>query len=587
MPIKSMNPGTKYPRKNYFRYPERTWIDKQITQAPIWASVDLRDGNQALPEPMSLNEKMEYFDMLADIGFREIEIGCPAASTTEFAFARKLIEEKRIPDDVKITVFTQARPDLVAKTIESIKGAPQAIFHIYVATSETFQNFVFQKGKQEIIDMAVDQVKTIKQFAKEHPETKIQLQFSMEHFSDSNMETARDVSNAVIKEWGPTPDNKMILNLPATVEVCPPHVYADMTEYMSNNIINRDNVILSVHTHNDRNTGTAASEMALQAGAQRVEGCLFGQGERTGNVPIEAMALNLFVDGIDPKLDFSKMPKIVEAYESLTKMPVPARQPYAGELVTTSFAGGHQDAIKKGFEAQKTNARWIVPYLTFDPQDIGRDYNAVVRVNEQSGRSGIAYIIEKHMGLKMPKPMQVDFAKVVQQLSEKSGREIEPTEICDAFTQTYMGTKDGFRYASHELCEDRLTKTQKIDLVLTDDANRSLVLKGSGNGPVSAILDAFEMSSVQTTHVSHSIGDAGPKAESAAYIQLTPKGGDKSYFGVAVDGNTTHANIFASINAVNHALRGGYPMWEEFYERAYHPSSKPSASNKSGPVPQI
>lgn len=561
MSMKSMIPGAKYPRKNYFRYPKRTWVDKPMSKAPIWASVDLRDGNQALETPMDVETKMAYFDMLVkDVGFKHVEIGMPASSEDDFNFARKLITEGRIPDDVTIVVFTQARTDLVQRTMEAIHGATNVIFHIYIPTSRPFLDIIMKETKEIVAARAVAQVKDIQHFAKEHPETKIQLQFSMEHFSDTEMETACEITNAVISQWAPTPDNKIIVNLPATVEVCPPDVYADMVEYMSDNLVQRENVLISLHTHNDRGTSIAATEFGLRAGADRVEGCLFGQGERTGNVPLEVLAMNMFIDGIDPRIDVSNMPALVAKAEEFTQMKIHDRHPYAGRLVTTSFAGGHQWAIDLGFKAAPNHEKWIVPYLTFDPKDIGRSYEALIQVTAQSGKNGPAFIIEKQYGVDMPKEMRKHFSQIIQNIAKDRKQPLSAEEIWQTFRDTYMSDKGGYKHTGHALDQDH----RSISLQADDPSSRPVVIKGEGNGPVSAVFNGFDIDHIDVGFESKSMGDDGAKAHSVAFISFTPKGSGETFYGVGIDVNTTNANIFATINAINSALREGYRLSEGF-----------------------
>src|ERR1041385_5609970 len=436
-------PSKKYRASPPVRLPDRQWPNRVLTQAPRWCSVDLRDGNQALAVPMNVSQKLEMFQLLVKCGFKEIEVGFPSASNTEFRFNRRLIEEKRAPDDVWLQVLVQAREDLIEKTVQSLIGAKRVIIHLYNSTSPAQRRVVFGKSKEEIKAIAVQGARWIQERLHRLKGTEVMLQYSPESFSATEVEFAKEISEAVMDVWQPTPARKMILNLPNTVEVAMPNVYADQIEWICTNIKNRDSLIVSLHTHNDRGTGIAATELGLLAGADRVEGTLFGNGERTGNLDVIAVALNLYMHGIDPKLDFRDMNKLIEIYEECTGMTVPARQPYAGELVFTAFSGSHQDAIKKGLTEWEGKRRehWDVPYLTIDPRDIGREYREVIRVNSQSGKGGVAYLLESEFGIALPKDMQREFGPIANDAVDGLGREVSGTELKAMFWKEYVGRR--------------------------------------------------------------------------------------------------------------------------------------------------
>ncbi|CAM2140295.1 2-isopropylmalate synthase [Pararobbsia alpina] len=435
------NPSTKYRPFPAVALHSRRWPSRTITQAPIWMSTDLRDGNQSLIDPMSIETKIEFFEMLVKIGFKQIEVGFPSASQTEFDFIRRLIVEKRIPDDVTIEVLTQSRTDLIERTFESLEGVPRAIVHLYNAIAPSFRKIVFSMSKDEVKALAVEGTRTIKRCAAERPDTEWTYQYSPETFSMTELSFAREVVDAVSGIWRPTPTHKMIVNLPATVEAAMPNVFADQVEWMDRNIAFRDSIVLSVHPHNDRGTAVAAAEMAILAGADRIEGCLFGNGERTGNVDIVTLAMNLYTQGISPGLDFSDIDAVRRTVERCNKLPVHPRHPYAGDLVYTAFSGSHQDAIRKGFAAQKADEIWEVPYLPIDPADVGRSYDAVIRVNSQSGKGGTTYLLERGIGATPPRRMQIEFSRIVQERADETGIEVTPQGICDLFRQTYFDAK--------------------------------------------------------------------------------------------------------------------------------------------------
>lgn len=550
------NPSAKYQPFPAIPIQNRQWPSRTITHAPIWCSVDLRDGNQALAVPMNVSQKLEMFDALVKCGFKEIEVGFPSASNTEFSFNRRLIEEKRIPDDVTIQVLVQAREDLIEKTVQSLIGAKQVVIHMYNSTSPAQRKYVFGKTKEEIIAVAKSGAKLIKDRLHRLTEggTKVTLQYSPESFSATEVEFAKEISEAVMDVWQPTPENKMILNLPDTVEVAMPNVYADQIEWICTNIKNRDSLIISLHTHNDRGTGTAATELGLLAGADRVEGTLFGNGERTGNLDIVQVAMNLYMHGTDPKLDFSDMNGLIQMYERTTGMTVPARQPYSGELVFTAFSGSHQDAIKKGlsgYDQHKTI--WDVPYLTIDPHDIGREYHEVIRVNSQSGKGGVAYLLESEFGIELPKDMQREFGPIANDLVDKLGREVSGTELKGMFWKEYIERETPF--ALHHFHADGVDGvfTCRCSLVVNDQ-ERGVV--GTGNGPIAAFVNAlitdagapsFEVSTYREQSLS-----SGTEAAALAFIQIKTATG-KLVWGAGVDTNIELASIKAVLSAVNRA----------------------------------
>ncbi|MCL6467105.1 MAG: 2-isopropylmalate synthase, partial [Ralstonia sp.] len=447
------NPATKYRPFPTIALADRTWPNKTITRAPIWMSTDLRDGNQALFEPMNAERKMRMFKMLVQIGFKEIEAAFPAASQTDFDFVRELIEGGHIPDGVAIEVLTQAREDLIRRTMESLRGAKRAIIHVYNATAPVFRRTVFNTDRDGVKRIAVQSARLIREIAETMPETQWTYQYSPEVFSGTELDFALEVCNAVTEVWEPTPEHKIIFNLPATVEMATPNIYADQIEWMHRNLARRDSIILSVHPHNDRGTAVAAAELAVMAGADRVEGCLFGNGERTGNVDLVTLALNLYSQGVDPELDFSHINDVARTCEDCTQLPVHPRHPYVGDLVFTAFSGSHQDAIKKGFAVQKPDALWEMPYLPIDPADVGRTYDSIIRVNSQSGKGGIAYLLESGYGVAMPRRLQVEFSSTVQQLTDESGREATGADIWALFQQTYLRGDGVIGYVSHRLTE--------------------------------------------------------------------------------------------------------------------------------------
>jgi 2-isopropylmalate synthase len=545
------------PSQKYSAFPsvplfDRRWPNQTITNAPIWCSVDLRDGNQALPTPMNISQKLEMFQVLVRCGFKEIEVGFPSASNTEFEFNRRLIEENRIPDDVAIQVLVQAREDLIERTIESLRGAKNVIIHLYNSTSPAQRRVVFNMSKGDIIKVAIRGATWIQERLPELKSASVRLQYSPESFSATEVEFAKEICEAVIDVWKPSPDRKIIVNLPDTVEVAMPNVYADQIEWMDRHLKDRDSIILSVHTHNDRGTGVAATELAMLAGAERVEGTLFGNGERTGNLDIVAVALNLYAHGVDPKLDFSNINRLRDIYERCTGMLVPPRQPYAGELVFTAFSGSHQDAIKKGLHEWANNGgtqRWDVPYLTIDPADIGREYREVIRVNSQSGKGGIAYLLENEFGIELPKDMQREFGPVANDEVDRLGREVTAGELKEMFWREYILRDAPWKLIDFHLDGD--TGRFSCSASVLRHSER-LELSGQGNGPIAAFVDALESTGEPPFQVSdyreHALS-SGSDAQAIAYIRVI-KGGATSW-GAGVDTNIELASIRAVLSALN------------------------------------
>ena len=530
---------------------DRQWPNQTITRHPVWCSSDLRDGNQSLFEPMNIERKMKMFNMLCEVGFKEIEIAFPSASQIEFDFVRGLIEGNCIPEDVTVAVLTQAREHLIRRTMESLRGARRAIVHVYNATSKPFREIVFGIGKAEVVEMAVSSVKLIRQLADEQPETEWVLEYSPETFSATELDFALEICNAVTEAWGASSDNKVILNLPATVEVATPNVYADQIEWMHRHLDRREGVIISLHTHNDRGTAVAAAELGLMAGAERIEGCLFGNGERTGNVDLVTLALNLYTQGIDPGLDFSDIDAVARTVEYCNQLPIHPRHPYVGDLVFTAFSGSHQDAIKKGFAAQKAEQLWNVPYLPLDPQDVGRSYDSVIRVNSQSGKGGIAYLLETEYGVVMPRRLQVEFSQVVQKRADSDGKEITASDIWRLFSSTYLESVSPVNYREHHLFEQG--DSQGIRLVLEVDGVPS-VLTGEGCGPIDAAVHALNSAGIDAEvrsydETSMRSGIAGAEASACAFIEVASAGGGA--YGVGMDANIVTAAIKALLSGVN------------------------------------
>lgn len=537
--------------------PDRTWPDREITSAPLWCSVDLRDGNQALPIPMTVEEKLEMFDMLVEVGFKEIEVGFPSASDTEFQFLRRLIEENRVPGDVTLQVLVQTRQHLIERTFEAFKGAKKVIVHIYNSTSTLQRRVTFSDASQASIkQIALDGTRWVKELVPTVPETQVRLQYSPESFSDTELEFALEVCEGVMAIWQPTEENPIVLNLPATVEWTTPNVHADQIEWMGRHLKDRKKAIISLHTHNDRGTGVAATELGLMAGADRVEGTLFGNGERTGNLDIVTVALNMNSHGIATGLDFSDLPRLREIYERTTRMVVPERQPYAGELVFTAFSGSHQDAIKKGFdrrEKETGDSPWGVPYLTIDPVDLGRSYESIVRINSQSGKGGVAYILNKDHGFDLPKTMHPQVGKRIYDLADEESRELSPEEVGNAFRKEFVNVKTGLELLDYDLDhhvggrgEVGCTAKVRID-------DKELELTGIGNGPINAFVQAMEKVGWKdftlTDYRSHAIR-GGSGADAAAYVQLRKDSGE-TLWGTGVDTSIEMAGVHALVSAWN------------------------------------
>ncbi|MFE9681587.1 2-isopropylmalate synthase [Streptomyces sp. NPDC006285] len=566
---------TSMPIHRYHPYdqvdiPDRTWPDNRITVAPRWLSTDLRDGNQALIDPMSPARKREMFDLLVKMGYKEIEVGFPASGQTDFDFVRSIIEEPgAIPDDVTISVLTQAREDLIERTVESLKGAKRANVHLYNATAPVFRRVVFRGSKDDIKQIAVDGTRLVMEYAEKllGPETAFGYQYSPEIFTDTELAFALEVCEAVMDVWQPGPDREIILNLPATVERSTPSTHADRFEWMSRNLSRRQYVCLSVHPHNDRGTAVAAAELALMAGADRIEGCLFGQGERTGNVDLVTLGMNLFSQGVDPQIDFSNIDEVRRTAEYCNQMEVHARHPYVGDLVYTSFSGSHQDAIKKGFDAMEADAaakgvtvddiEWAVPYLPIDPKDVGRSYEAVIRVNSQSGKGGIAYVLKNDHKLDLPRRMQIEFSKIIQAKTDAEGGEVTGKDIWAAFQDEYLPNPANPWGRVQVRNGQSTTDKDGVDTLTVeaevDGAETTLV--GTGNGPISAFFHALQGIGVDARlldYQEHTMSE-GASAVAASYIEVAI--GDKVLWGIGIDANTTRASLKAVVSAVNRATR--------------------------------
>lgn len=544
----------------YMAYPKvdldnRTWPDQIIEKAPIWCAVDLRDGNQALINPMDHNRKIKMYNLLIEMGFKEIEIGFPSSSDIEFNFARHIIENNLIPKDVTPQVLVQSRPHLIEKTIESMIGVHRAIVHLYNSTSVAQRRDVFKMDPEGIAKLACEGVRHIKELAQKHPETEWVLEYSPESFTGTELQVAADICNAVIETWQPTPENKMIINLPSTVEMSSVNIYADQIEWMSRNLARRDSIILSVHTHNDRGGAEASTELALLAGAERVEGTLLGNGERTGNADLIVMALNLFTQGVDPKLDLSNLEKIVKTVEECNQIETHMRHPYAGELVFTALSGSHQDAIKKGLEAHRKENRkhWDVPYLPINPEDIGRSYETTIRINSQSGKSGIAYVLEHEFGFKLPKAMQIEFSKVIQKLADSTAKEVLTEQIWNSFSEEYIEQKDAYKLLSYQYktlseTENKIESTSRIELPNGDKVE----FISEGNGPINAFSNGLKKQTnidFGLNHYEEHTLSTGSEASAAAYVSLTSDGSE--YFGVGIDSSITKASVKALLSAFN------------------------------------
>ncbi|MES2820964.1 MAG: 2-isopropylmalate synthase [Pseudomonadota bacterium] len=543
------DPSQKYRAFPAIDLPDRTWPSKTITEVPIWCSSDLRDGNQSLIEPMDAAKKMRFFKTLVQVGIKQIEVGFPSASQTDFDFVRELIEGGHIPEDTTIQVLTQAREDLITRTFESLVGAKQAIVHVYNATAPSFRRIVFNQDKAGVIGIAVNAARIIKDLAARQPDTRWTFQYSPEIFTSTELPFAVQVCDAVLDVWQPTPDNKAILNLPATVEVSTPNVYADQIEWFGRHIGRRDSVLISLHTHNDRGTGVAASELGLMAGADRVEGCLFGNGERTGNVDLVNLALNLYTQGIHPGLDFSDIDNVRQVVEACNQLPVHPRHPYVGDLVHTAFSGSHQDAIRKGFAQQDPNGVWEVPYLPIDPADIGRSYEAVIRVNSQSGKGGITYLLEQEYGICLPRRMQIEFSQVVQKETDRLGLEMSAVQIHQLLDREYLQATEPYALKGHRLQEENSTCAIDVEVLSQGESQH---WRGIGKGPLEALVAGLPVKVEIMDYSEHAIG-AGTHARAAAYIELRVNGG-RALHGVGIDENLTTASFRALFSALNRAL---------------------------------
>lgn len=550
--------SSKYKLATWVNLPERQWPNKVIEKAPIWCSVDLRDGNQALAVPMSIPEKLELFNTLVKIGFKEIEVGFPAASDTEYNFLRKLADENLIPDDVSIQVLTQSREPLIRKTFAALKGVKNAIVHLYNSTSPRQRKITFNMSKSQIIDIALGGAKLVRELADEAEArgSKIRMEYSPESFSDTELDFALEICEAVKSVWKPTLDNKIILNLPETVQYTTPNIHADEIEWMSTHVSEREKVLISLHTHNDRGTGVAATELGIMAGADRVEGTLFGNGERTGNLDIVTVALNMMAQGVDPKLDFSRLPEIRSVYERCTRMEVPPRHPYAGDLVFTAFSGSHQDAIKKGMDLRRrehAEGSWEVPYLLIDPEDIGRNYEAIIRINSQSGKGGVAYILETEFGFDLPKSMHPEVGNFVNSAADKLGKELMPGEILDIFKREFVNRSEILNLVEYKVSSQETPEKIGISAkIKINGEDRSI--SAFGNGPINAFVNALEAAGLKnfklSDYRSHAIG-SGSASDSAAYICLIDPETSRTTWGVGVDSNIENAGLKALVSAYN------------------------------------
>jgi 2-isopropylmalate synthase len=544
------DPSSKYQAFEPVDIPDRQWPSRTLTEVPIWCSSDLRDGNQSLIEPMDPARKLKFFQTLVKVGIKQIEVAFPSASQTDFDFVRSLIDEGHIPDDVTIQVLTQAREDLIKRTFESVRGAKKAIIHVYNATAPSFRRIVFNQDKKGVVDIAVNAATLIKQLAAEQPHTNWKFQYSPEIFTSTELDFAVHVCDAVLDVWQPTPDNKVILNLPATVEIATPNHYADQIEWFGRHISRRDSVLISLHTHNDRGTGVAATELGLLAGADRVEGCLFGNGERTGNVDLVTLALNFYTQGIHPQLDFSDIDAVRKVVEECNQLSVHPRHPYVGDLVHTAFSGSHQDAIRKGFAQRKPDSVWEVPYLPIDPEDIGRSYDAVIRVNSQSGKGGISYLLEQHYGISLPRRMQIEFSQVVQGETDRLGLEMNAVQIHDLLDREYIQANSPYALIRHRLQEENGTSAVDVEVL---NQGETLHWRGLGKGPLGALVAGLPVSIEVMDYHEHAIG-SGANAKAAAYVEIRMDGG-RPLHGIGIDENLTTASFRALFSALNRVLR--------------------------------
>lgn len=545
----------RYQRVPVVHYPEREWPGKEIQKAPAWCSVDLRDGNQALVEPMVVEEKIEMFNLLVEMGFKEIEIGFPAASQIEFDFLRQLVDRNLIPDDVMVQVLTQCREHLVKRTFEAIQGIKKAVVHIYNSTSTLQRDVVFHMDREEIKKIATDGVAMVKNYMKDH-DGEVVLEYSPESFTGTELDFALDICNAVQRAWGPTPEHKMIMNLPSTVEMTTPNVYADQIEWMNRHLENRESIILSVHPHNDRGTGVAATELALLAGADRVEGTLFGNGERTGNVDILTLAYNMFSQGIDPELEISDVKRIAEVYERCTKMHIDPRHPYAGKLVFTAFSGSHQDAINKGMHAllERQSKVWQVPYLPIDPSDIGREYEPIVRINSQSGKGGVAFVMDTFFGFKLPRGMHKEFAGMIQKIAERQG-EVAPEQIMEEFQKNYLDRKEPYHFKKCKITDfESAGDFTTVAVVTYTDHGVEKQFEGVGNGPIDAVQRGLEEElgiNIKVLDYSEHALTSGSGAQAASYIHMMDQDRKRVTYGVGISSNITRASLRGIFSAVN------------------------------------
>jgi len=544
-----IDPSRKYRAFPVIDLKERQWPGKVIERPPVWISTDLRDGNQALIDPMDSAKKLKFFKTLIAIGLKEIEVGFPSASQTDFDFVRELITGGHIPDDVVIIVLTQSREDLIRRTVASLEGARQAMVHLYNPVSPAWRKIVFNMSREQILELAVKGTRLIRELTDAQPQTHWRYEYSPETFSTAELDFSLEISNAVSAAWGVAPDRKLVLNLPATVECATPNVFADQIEWMHRHLNQRENIIISVHPHNDRGTGIAAAELALMAGADRVEGCLFGNGERTGNVDLVTLALNMYTQGVHPGLDFSDIDMIRKVVEECNQLPVHPRHPYVGDLVFTAFSGSHQDAIKKGFAHQKPDTLWEVPYLPVDPADLGRSYDAVIRVNSQSGKGGTAFLLEQEFGLALPRRLQIEFSRLIQHHTDATGKEVVASDIYRLFTENYLERTTPLDYVAHRLNEDTSRARQiqiEVDIV---EHGKPRTVRGQGNGPIDAFCNALDLNIQLMDFHEHAIG-SGANARAASYIELRVEQGG-TLFGVGIDENIVTASLRAIVSGIN------------------------------------
>ncbi|KZE25947.1 2-isopropylmalate synthase [Crenobacter luteus] len=543
------HPERKYRAFQPVALPDRRWPDARLTHPPVWMSTDLRDGNQALIEPMNVEKKLRLFDALVAIGFKEIEVAFPSASQTDFDFVRRLIDENRIPGDVTIEVLTQSREDLIARTFEALQGARRAIVHLYNPIAEPWRRLVFHAGRDEVKALALKGTRLIRQMADAHPDTEWVFEYSPETFSAAEPDFALEVVDAVSEAWGPTPDAKMIVNLPATVEMATPNTYADQIEWMHRHMARRDAIVLSIHPHNDRGTAVAAAELALMAGAERVEGCLFGNGERTGNVDLVTLALNLYSQGVHPRLDFSDIDAVRHVAEECTGLPVHPRHPYVGDLVFTAFSGSHQDAIKKGMDARRDDGVWEVPYLPIDPADLGRSYDAIIRVNSQSGKGGVSYLLQHEHGFELPRRLQIEFSRAIQRVSDATGSEVTGDDIFHLFSGEYLEQTEPYGYRGHRVASGDGGVTIEAELTVSGQPS---TVSGRGSGPLDAFVAALGQPVALIDYQEHALG-SGAAARAVCYVEVRVANGAPRW-GVGVDRDIVAAALRAILSAVNRHL---------------------------------